>query len=225
MLCGTAVLAGLSLWQWSRSGEKQRLIDERVAAEAHGQFATPESIRADPGRFRYWQFDADGRYLAGANWLIDNQVRDGRLGYSVLSLFRTSDSELALIVDRGWIPADAAGVADGLDGPGASSRIRGRLVDAPDVGLRLGSAAEMAVPGIVQYLDIDAVSARLGRPLLPLVLELDADAPGAFERRRVSADPFGPDKHRAYSVQWALLAVVYVIVFTLARCARRGEGK
>jgi cytochrome oxidase assembly protein ShyY1 len=47
----------------------------------------------------------------------------------------------------------------------------------------------------------------LGKPVLPLVLLLDADSPYGFEDRQWRATTMTPGRHAAYAFQWLAMAI------------------
>ncbi len=225
----TALFCSLGLWQLHRAQEKQAYLEE-MADRAHvAPVALPSALN-DPEAWRYRRVLAEGRYDASMQFLLDNQVLDGRVGYRVLTPLRLEGRPEAVLVDRGWVPAAADRRI--LPEVSVASRWR-RLVGVVYVpygeGFRIGPVTDEPVgwPRRIQYLDFEALAQMLPYPLAPYVLRLDGTEPDGFVRRWPTA-PFSPQRHLGYAVQWfALAAAVLAIAlghFLRSRPSRLGGG-
>src|SRR5512146_2723405 len=90
-------------WQQTRMHEKEAL---RAQLEAMSRLP-PLPLAALPTAsdwpsLRYRPIVAQGRFDAARQILIDNRVRDGRVGYDVVTPLALADGR-AVLVDRGWI--------------------------------------------------------------------------------------------------------------------------
>lgn len=198
--------ASLGYWQIQRAGEKREV-------EALFEHSAPYTELANlPAPTLYRPVEARGRYLVEEQVLIDNIVRNGRIGYFVISALETAPGEPLLLVNRGWV-ARPDRFEDGpdlaLDDEWHS--VRGRVGYLPRVGIRSGEA--FANPGdwprVAVYPNADEVAAQLGRPVLPFVLLLDPGEPSGFARdwRPQQA---GPMRHYGYAVQWFALCLTVI---------------
>jgi surfeit locus 1 family protein len=165
-----------------------------------------------------------------------NQVRDGRLGFRLLTpLVLEADGagagggvQTAVLVDRGWVPADVTGdpgpsawtrYRDAGDGPVAVSGWIHPAAPAPAPGFGAGR-----LPGrLVADLDPARLRQRVDRPLLPLLVvqapEGDGGAaPGAAApvpgaavplpyRQRPDPD-LGDGVHLIAAGQWFAFALI-----------------
>lgn len=218
VLFALAVMAGLSslgLWQLDRAEQKralrarfERVIDAPPLDLAlHGV----EPLTDHPWR----PVSGAGRYEP-PSFLLDNRVRDGRVGYEVLSTFRLTDGA-RILVDRGWIAAPATRTdIPAIDLPPATiDGVRGRLAPSPSTGVIVGQAAEPEQIGPalhrLQHVDFATLSARFPPGYLPMLVYLDADEPGGYDRAwRLPAADDG--KHTAYAVQWFAMAGAVAIL-------------
>ena len=76
--------------------------------------------------------------------------------------------------------------------------------------------AEEAISGwpqVIQHIDFAAIGSRLGYPVMPLVVQLDAEDAHGFTRDWKAIYGITPDKHRAYAMQWFTLALVLVLIY------------
>ena len=200
----------LGNWQLDRAGEKQALFDDFGAAGA------PVALEADSGGVdalrRYAAVVAEGRYLGGRQFLLDNWVEDGQAGYRVLTPLLL-DEGVAVLVDRGWIVRDfSTTAAPPIEVDGSSRRVTGKLDRLPRPGIELETTLAPGWPKVVQFPSRDELEEALGLRLVPGLLLLDADQPDGFRREWRPSD-FGPERHIGYAVQWFALAVTLVILY------------
>ena len=230
-LAGIALVvlfANLGLWQLERAEEK-RAVEAAFSDGGEGAVVN-DLARENGGRIGdgevalYQPLSAYGRYLADRQFLIDNMILDGRVGYFVVTPFETSRDEPLLLVNRGWLPKtspEAIRSAIRLDA-GAGKAITGKAGKLPRVGIRAGDAFTDAPdwPRIANWPTLDELAAALGRDVLPFVLLADPD-PGSHLVRSWEPRQAGPMRHIGYAVQWfALAAAVIVTAFVVYRKKR-----
>jgi surfeit locus 1 family protein len=75
-------------------------------------------------------------------------------------------------------------------------------------------------PLVVLELDYEQLGARLGVPLVPMLLYLSEEAADGFERDWRVSPGFGPDTHRGYALQWFSLAAAAVILYLVLNSRR-----
>jgi surfeit locus 1 family protein len=133
----------------------------------------------------------------------------------VLTPLRIQGSNMAVLVNRGWIPVgkDRSRQPD-LVIAQTKVRIVGVVDKFPGVGFKL-KGAEIPAPGwpaLLQLVDSERLSERLGYRLLPYQVLLDADEPEGYERAwrhtRLS-----PETNRGYALQWFSFALVLMILY------------
>lgn len=206
-----ALCVSLGFWQLGRAGE---------AGAAAARFETaralpPATLRTgddadDTLRFR--SVTANGRYVPERQILLDNIVRNGMVGYEVLTPFAPDDGGPWLLVNRGWVRADPdrrvlPSVA-ALDTD--ARRIDGVLDRLPSPGLRMGDppAREGGAPVIVMsFPTLAAIEEVLGRRLYGYQLRLDAGASDGYVRDW-QAPGLAPDRHLGYAMQWWLFGSI-----------------
>lgn len=198
------VLLALGVWQLQRAAQKEALL-ERWSAQA----ALPPlevglddlPVLRDP-RTAGRQLVLRGRWDSRWQILLDNQVRYGIAGYRLFTPLQISGKR-AVLVDRGWLPgsprrelAPAVPPAFGevaLPGSAAPPPAAGPLArQSIDASLGAGLLR-------VQRLDSVELSQRLDLDLEPWTLRTDPAPP-----------QLTPGRHRAYALQWFLLAAVLV---------------
>ncbi len=208
-----ALLVGLGFWQLQRLEWKEGLIAERAARLAAPAVAI--------GEIRDWRslerrrVSARGRYLHDRGMRVVNRLRRGRPGHGLVTPLALPDGS-AVLVDRGWMPPDAAPRPEpagevfvvGLLRAGGRSNAwqprndpaRGEwfFVDAP----RMAEAAGLddAKPFHLQLLP---AAGRTGYP--------EPGGPGAAL----------PNRHLGYALTWFGLAAALAGVFAVHQMRRR----
>jgi len=155
-----------------------------------------------------------GRFANASTVLLDNQVREGRAGVRVFTLFRPSGAKRSLLVDRGWIPL-ARDEEPAIMPVKGRVEVTGLLLPPPAIGLRLGNARFVhgAEPPRLAYIDMPALREQIGVALFDGVLEPDAGAAYMLgPARGATPDPMTPERHRGYAVQWFGLALAVVVM-------------
>ena len=218
----SALFAGLGRWQLERMYEKEQILLQHQQGQSEPAVAELPPAIADLEKWRYRRVQLDGQMLADRQFLLDNQVVDGRVGFNVLTPMILDDGRTVL-VDRGWV---AMGI---------------RREDLPDTRLTTemnaitgtvyvpfgeafaldgATVGEVGWPRIVQYLDFKALGDLLDVSLLPMVVRLSPQQAGGY-KRKWTIIPMSADKHLAYAVQWFALAAVPFILLLVLNLKRR----
>ena len=222
-------LTGLGFWQLERAGWKQDIID-RHAARIREPAVELQSLLPVTPDSQYRQVTASGRYDIARQLLLDTRLHQGRAGYHVLTPLHLASHDTVLLVNRGWVPVGASrAVLPELPGPAGEIRLSARVALPPAEVFLLDTVEEprSGWPQVVQSIDIAALEERLGYPLLPLVLQLDADDTHGFIRDWKPVYGIPPAKHRAYAMQWFTLALVLVMIYVgvnTRRISKPGAG-
>lgn len=227
-VAGVAMLALfliLGNWQLQRADEKRAVLSgfEAIADTEH----RPLNLATEPlESLRFRPVAVSGQYLPEQQFLLDNQVSKGQVGYRVLTPLVHADSGQTVLIERGWIPRGPdrdtlPQVSAGL--PGETTTVLGHVYLPFGKGLRLGPMDETSVgwPRVIQYLDFETIGERLQRVVPPLTVRLDPDQPHGYDRDWRPVLPMGPERHLAYAVQWFGLALALVIIVAILVYRRR----
>lgn len=217
---------GLAAWQMNRAAEKQ-VIQDKWEQRAESSPLELRRIEGELEGMQYRAVRAIGTYQRDRQYLLDNRVRNGRMGFRVITPLELADGGIVL-VDRGWVAEASPDVpAEDITPPAGEVRVQGVLAPPPDVGLRLGPPSEPGAewPRPIQYVDVDQVASELGSSIAPYTLMLDAEEPGAFDQEWEPMT-MQPATHYGYAFQWFALAVVLLALFVglnLKRPAANGD--
>ena len=209
------LLCSLGNWQLDRARQKRALhatfVRQLDAPALDLALHAAESLPA-----QVWRSVVGGGQYGPPVLLLDNRVRDGKVGYEVLSGFTLADGQ-RMLVNRGWLPAPPTrDTLPVIDVPGGNLTLRGRLAPAPSTGIVLGTAnqPEAAGAGVwrLQHVDFALLSAQFPPGFLPVLVYLDAGEPAGYDRRWVLPAP-DDGKHTAYAVQWFAMAATVALIF------------
>jgi surfeit locus 1 family protein len=208
---------GLGNWQLKRAEEKALA---QVAFEARQQAAPLEIAQLPAQPEAYARATAVGNYDNAHSFLLDNRMSHGRFGYEVVTPFilrQSADQGEArrVLVNRGWIEGDPARrQRPAIAAVEGEVRLSGYVYRDNTKLTFFGNGEEQQWPKLVQNLIVEDLQQRLGQPVYPFILRLDAGAPGALraEWQIVSMEP---ERHVAYAVQWFAMAFTLVIVWLL----------
>ncbi len=204
------VCARLGLWQVHRAAESRTIIASFAAAESAAPLtALPEHASQ---AVRYRRVRLQGHYVPRRQFLVDNIVRQSRVGYYVLTPFEPDHGRRWVIVNRGWVPAGMdRSVRPDVRVDADERTIVGRLANLPAPGLRLGKPApdnaNDPLP-VLSYPSMADLEGRVGRELFGYQLQLDADLPDGFERMWSAPVVMSPARHWGYVGQWWAFAAL-----------------
>jgi cytochrome oxidase assembly protein ShyY1 len=202
-----ALTLSLGFWQLDRAQQKQALLD--IYSERSHTSVPLETVIDDWQSSHYQRIEAQGVYLTDKQIFLENQVREGQVGYHAYIPFRTVGNDV-ILVNTGW----QRELEEKEDIPDTQVQIEALLRPPPEVGLRLGSLDQTGFdrPYRTPYVDIDWIGTRLDLNLSPFVLLLatgtDGDTATDWTPVRMP-----PERHRAYAVTWFSLAAALVALF------------
>lgn len=207
------VLISLGLWQLDREEEKTEMQAryERRALEAPTPLSQLDWRDNDLG---WMQVTASGRYDVQRQFLLDNRIYESRVGYEVITPLITGTG--VLLVNRGWI-AQGATRQDLPALPLTENEVSINAVIYVPSGdvMMLGSGIEPGTgswPEVIQRLDMALASEMLGQEVLPYSVRLAPGSPGLLQANWQPIN-MQPETHRAYAVQWFIMALVLIILY------------
>lgn len=220
-------LARLGVWQLDRATYKAELL-QRHAARSRLPAMPVATLPAAMAEVADRPVADHGQYDDRYTFLLDNQVRAGRMGFHVLTLFRTTSGR-AVLVDRGWIPAAAQRSERPVLPPPRATTVRGRAHVPQQAAVQLYALRYDRLQRLdyLPALDLPVLARALGLSLEPYVIRLEPSAADGFVRDWVVVTDgrMGPDKHRAYAVQWFGLALAVLVIWSLLLYRRLTDKK
>jgi surfeit locus 1 family protein len=226
-LCLLPLLIALGIWQLGRSEEKRLFLKQQEQGLASSEIIQLSTAIVDNvDVLRYKKVQVTGHYDQAHQFLIDNQISDGKVGYFVLTPFVLQGETKAVLVNRGWVPLDKnRSVLPDVQIKNDETVIKGRINRFPGVGIKL-AGAEIPTegwPSVVQVIDSQVLAKKLAYSLFPFQLELDKDLPEGFKREWQTTTLMLPEQHTAYAMQWFALAFTLTLLFIGYSCKRNDK--
>ena len=214
---GAAVFCALGVWQLRRAAYK-----ETVLARFHNAASAPLVSLADARAHReagaYPHVEVTGRLQGNRVYLLDDQMRSGRLGVMVFVPFVPESSTRTLLVNLGFLAkmgADSTTLPDIPPIPEHPVTLTGIYAPPPLPGLKLGGnplVREKTWPKLVTWIDTHQIAADLHASVYSHVLLTDPDPHSAYIRSW-TANVMLPARHRAYALQWFSFAIAAIVMF------------
>jgi len=205
----------LGSWQLDRADRKQALLEQQKLRK--NQYPIELDVSEYTNRdYRYQRVVLRGVYDGEHQFLIDNRVINGVVGFFVMTPLHLHVDGRSVLVNRGWVPL--GGDRKKLPQVSVDSgevTVTGIIDRFPSVGLTLAGAStpSQGWPSVVQVVDGSILSEVLGYSLLPFQVLLDQDVGQGYYRHWNFESSMPPWKHRAYAFQWFALAIMLVILF------------
>ncbi|MFW2403330.1 MAG: SURF1 family protein [Gammaproteobacteria bacterium] len=213
LIVACAAFCSAGFWQLGRAEEKRLMFGEFDASGVTDVLdGVIDDAEAETNRFR--PLRTRGRYDPQRQFLLDNMMYDGKPGYHVLTPLRVDGR--ALLVNRGWIRADAdrSNLPD-VAVDATEREVSGVIARLPRPGMRLdGEPVDVADawPRRQSFPTAEGIRAQLDYPVTGYQLLLDPDREDGFLRdwRPVM---MGAEEHLAYAVQWFGFAITLSIIY------------
>lgn len=209
------LLLSLGFWQLDRADQKRALfVQLEQSNNSEELHLTADSI-IDLETLRYRKVLLSGTYDSAHQFLLDNQVFEGKAGYFIMTPLILHGSDKAVLVNRGWVPGNVdRALLPKISVPQRDLRVSGHLNYFPGVGIKLDGAEIPSAgwPSVVQLVNTKVLQKKLGYPLFDFQIQLDKDQPEGYTREWKKTTLMPPEKHIAYAMQWFGLATTLVIL-------------
>ncbi len=216
------LLLGLGNWQLGRSDEKKQFLALQEQGLMLSDVITLTGRSEDNVEtLRFKKTQVIGHYDQAHQFLIDNQISAGKVGYFVLTPLVLEGEAKAVLVNRGWIPLNQdRSVLPVLELSSELITVTGRINSFPSVGIKLAGAEKPTDtwPSVIQVVDSQVLAKHLAYPLFNFQIELDKNLFGGFKREWQTTTIMMPEQHTAYAVQWFALAFTQTLLFIWYTC-------
>jgi surfeit locus 1 family protein len=229
ILAMCAMCVRLGFWQLDRLEQRRARNAVVLAGMRQAPRPTDAALAAemtrDPARLAYRRVVARGRYLPESGFVLRGRVEFGRPGVHLATPLLLEGGNV-LLVNRGWVPAPDGAAPPQLPTPPAGIvTVEGILQQIPVTQDRGGRSVSARGDTTYRRLDLAVVRSRLGRPVLPMYLQVLGDTGAAARSARalpVAVPPPVLDEgpHLGYAVQWFSFALIGIIGLTIL--LRRG---
>ena len=208
----------LGYWQLSRAQEKQIRL-ERLNKNDLPTLTSLDGVNQSfIDDFGYINLEVE--LAEPVNFLVENRIQNGNLGYHVLNLVREVSSDRYLLINRGWIEGKAdRNELPKIELPPNLWKVKSRIYQINQQVL--SENAEIENYG--KIIRIPVMDAHIKRKLEEAfnlhieayLLRLEKDVVGSFN---VDWDwvSMSPEKHLGYAFQWFALSLAFLIASLFA---------
>jgi len=216
----------LGFWQLDRAEEKRGLLkdfemNQKQPAVNMASITNPEQL------VQYQKIEMQGMFDVQHQFLLDNKVYQGKAGYHVITPFKLSGSNKAILINRGWLPQGLSRQdLPMIPTPKHAVTLSGQIKLNPGEGFNLGGDMNenSGWPRVVQNVEPDLLADYLGYPVLSLLVLQDAASEAGFVRDWY-IKKIVPEKSTSYAVQWFALSIALVIIYLGVNFRKISTGK
>lgn len=224
VLAASAVMVRLGFWQLDRlAGKRAYIAQAQAALAAAPQTITGVETDLNAEDLRNRLATVSGDYDFEHEILLKNKFLGNQPGFHLLTPLRIAGSQRAVLVDRGWIPLDAAAGDDVTAFREAVSQtVTGRIT--PEDPRPRGAESPGDLRNEWYRVDIAGIQAQTPYELLPFYIALTpSDGQDGLPTRDPPEIIMDEGPHLGYAFQWFLFALVVPIVYAIQ--VRRIERK
>jgi len=205
-------LIALGLWQLER--EQQKILTEKVYETRNASEPIDvSSIDWASSDLNWIAVTATGFFDNTRQLLLDNRILNSVVGYEVLAPFYTDGR--VLLVNRGWIAQGQSRQSlPELALTEDRVTITGHIY-VPDGELMILGAEEAVTeswPKVIQSVDIQTLSSVMDEAFETHVVRLDENSTAVLQTNWTAIN-MRPEVHRAYAVQWFVMASVLMFLY------------
>lgn len=225
------ITISLGIWQLDRSAEKTLLLNTM-----NQRFTSlPVQMQSSEHMLPFKHYLLQGTF-SGKDYLLDNRIKDGQVGYEVLSplyLTNRNGKESFVLVNRGWIKAAKyREVLPEISSPSEQVELSGYFHETDGkVPVLREIEQDISWPLRIQQTSWKQVNQQLNGTLL-FKNEFRLSASNELTDQSNSRVQFRlgwpktsvlPEKHTAYAFQWFALATALLILSLSATYKLRNE--
>lgn len=207
------LLIKLGFWQLERAQEKLKLKQ----LHAQNQQVTLSSFpKGDiDERFNQQHIAVSGDLLHQYTWLVDNQVKNGKVGYEVLVALALPNEQRLAIVNLGWVAAPATrDQLPRLKEWAGTRDFTGQLHVPVANPYTIASVDTNDWPKRIAQVDISMAQQHSSLKLFGAVLRLSQGSAVGYDKTWRWSNKMTVDKHNGYAFQWFALAATLLILST-----------
>lgn len=208
------LLLWLGFWQLQREQEKLEILDQFQNRLSEAPIAMQ---RVDSQSELAWQrVKLQGEFDAERIYLLDNQIRAGRVGYDVVQLFRIS-AGLWIWVNRGWVAGKRLrSELPAVNTPPGEIVVNGYIYVPDGKAFSLEDDSNQLTqrwPRVIQSVAVSELRAGVdASQVFKHLVRLNDNSPAALQADWPTTS-VQPAKHRGYAVQWFCMAAALLLFY------------
>ncbi|ODT73082.1 MAG: cytochrome oxidase biogenesis protein Surf1,facilitates heme A insertion [Nitrosomonadales bacterium SCN 54-20] len=211
------IMVQLGNWQLSRAQEKESRQERLDRLSQEPAITLPDHpVKLED--FQYHQVEARGEYVPGHTIYLDNKIYKGIAGYQIVTPLRIGNSEMHVLVNRGWIAAtrDRSKLPE-VATPDGKILVSGIATTAMQKTLEL--SPDQVSGQVWENLDLERYRSSTGLKLQPVMILQKDQANDGLVREWPRPDS-GSGKNIGYAFQWFAMAFAVLIIYLVLSVKR-----
>lgn len=211
VVLGMLFLARLGIWQldrleWRRGENEKKLAAINAEAISLNQDANAFNLL----EMRNYKVTAVGVYDFEQQFIVKSQPYQGRQGSYLLTPLKLEGQDMAVLVNRGWIPVADEANTDQFNESGLQP-VNGRIQLTET--LSGGRETEITAANEIFRIDVQAIAQELPYPILPIYI-LEEPAENDTPPYKLEADlSLDEGSHLSYAIQWFSFSILLGGIF------------
>ena len=218
ILLGAALCIRLGIWQLDRLDGRRAFNAHYLSVRAMPPLDLNADTTSDLASMEYRAVTVRGEYDFSNQVALLNQYHEGLLGYHLLTPLLLPDGR-AVLVERGWIPAEGSGTPEGWTrfDEAAPAQVQGVMRLGVAKAPFGGRADPTLAPGQTRldfwnFIIFERLAAQIPYPILPIYIQPNPDP--ADTEPPIPSQPEielteGP--HFGYALQWFSFAAIMLV--------------
>lgn len=215
VLAGGVLCVRLGIWQLDRLAQRRAFNAHFIDMQSAPTLDLNTELPRDLPNMEYRHVQVTGTYDFANQVALRNQYHDSEYGYHLLTPLLL-DNGAAVLVDRGWVPADGNDSPEGWSRYDEAEQVQVQGVmrlgpTKPDLG---GVPDPTLAPGQTRldfwnFANLERISQQIPYPVLPVYIQPDVDA-----NDNTPPIPYQPEidltegPHFGYALQWFTFATL-----------------
>lgn len=227
-VCCIPIFIKLGLWQYSKAEQKQAL-QSLYDTYDHAIPVDLPTLIASPDDWRYKRVRITGTYQPKYQILLDNQIEKERVGYHVITPLHIKNSDVYVLVNRGWVPAEPNHSDLPLIATPESEQTVIGQVWVPGSKFYSLEKPEQRVntdwQPVWQNMDMKRYQASVPLKVQPVVVRMSPDSDAAGFARNWPRPDERITTHIGYAYQWFGFSVAAVIIYFVVSFKKMNNKK
>ena len=214
----------LGNWQYNKAMQKQALQTSFDSSLNAAPIALPTNLSSYEA-LKYKTVQIQGSFEPKYAFLLDNMMYQENAGYHVITPLRLKDSNVLVLVNRGWIPAlEKHAQLPAINTPSEIQTLIAKVILPSNQFFSLesdtSSTSAEPWPAVWQNLDMKKFAKVTNVKVMPIILRLEPNSKGGDFVRDWPAPVEDITKNIGYAYQWYGFAVAAFAIFLFTSIKR-----
>jgi surfeit locus 1 family protein len=155
-----------------------------------------------------------GLWNGSKQMLIDNVINSGVAGYKVLTPLQINETEMFILVDRGWISqGKSRNILPNIDIKDEYVEVNG-ILENPELGFILSeNLVTDNWPKVSQTKNLEVLSKEFEEQLSSYILVADPTLKSSLAYMKIIPTNMTAEKHFGYAIQWFTMFVALCLMY------------